>query len=201
MFKRLLFNIKGSKRYWEKRYSKGGNSGKGSHGNIARKKAKIINDLIGRYNIKSIIDFGCGDGYQLRLIDIQDYIGLDVSKTIINNCKEIYKNINSKSFFLYPNRDKKAQCGLSMEVIFHLIEDKVFEQYMKDLFNQSRKYVIIFSDNEDKNQTVHEKHRKFTNWIDNNLLNWELVETIYQPITESLCNFYVFKREGLKWKV
>lgn len=198
LIRNIIFNLKGSKKYWEKRYSKGGNSGKGSYGNIARKKAEVVNNLIRRYNIKSIIDMGCGDGFQLGLFNIKEYIGLDVSDTIIKKCKNRWIDDDTKRFYLYPNRYKKAQCGLSMEVIFHLIENNVFEQYMKDLFNSSQQYVIIFSDNENKKQTIHEKHRKFTNWINNNLLDWELIETIHKPISESPCSFYVFKKEELE---
>ena len=37
--------VNSSKDYWEKRYSKGGNSGAGSYNNLALFKASIINDL------------------------------------------------------------------------------------------------------------------------------------------------------------
>jgi hypothetical protein len=38
--------------YWDKRYKTGGNSGTGSYNNIAEFKAKIVNDLLKKYEVK-----------------------------------------------------------------------------------------------------------------------------------------------------
>lgn len=70
--------------------------------------------------------------------------------------------------------------SLSLDVIFHLIEDKVFEEYMASLFSTSEKYVIIYSSNEDnmEKSLEHVKHRKFTNWIEENKKEWALISFI-----------------------
>lgn len=39
----------------------------------------------------------------------------------------------------------KGDLALSLDVIYHLIEDEIFEKYMKDVFRASTKYVIIYS--------------------------------------------------------
>ena len=57
-----MFN---SRNYWNQRYLKGGNSGNGSYNNNAIFKGEIINKFIKNKNIKSLIDFGVGDGNQL----------------------------------------------------------------------------------------------------------------------------------------
>ena len=84
-----MFN---SKKYWNNRYQKGGNSGAGSYNRLACFKASIINDFIKKNNIGSIIDYGVGDGNQLKLIDTKNkiYTGIDVSAFIISKCKEIF---------------------------------------------------------------------------------------------------------------
>ena len=61
-------------------------------------------------------------------------------------------------------------------MLYHLIEDSIFESYMKDLFNSSTKYVIIYSCNFDDNPNFsnHVKPRIFTNWIEENISNFIL---------------------------
>ena len=76
-----------SKDYWNTRYKTGGNSGAGSYNNLANFKAKIINNFIQKNNIQSIIDYGVGDGNQLKLINTENkiYTGIDVSSIIISS--------------------------------------------------------------------------------------------------------------------
>ena len=78
-----LLGFKDSRQYWETRYRIGGNSGEGSRGVNAEYKAEILNRFIKSHGVDSIIEFGCGDGYQLAMFDIARYTGVDVSKTII----------------------------------------------------------------------------------------------------------------------
>ena len=52
--------------YWEERYSKGKNSGAGSYNELARFKAEVLNGFVQKQNIRSVIEFGCGDGNQLQ---------------------------------------------------------------------------------------------------------------------------------------
>ncbi|MEM6772492.1 MAG: hypothetical protein AAF597_18085, partial [Bacteroidota bacterium] len=69
--------------YWEARYRKGGNSGAGSYGELARYKAEVINAFIEEHGIESVIEFGCGDGHQLGLLKMTNYLGVDVSTTAV----------------------------------------------------------------------------------------------------------------------
>lgn len=195
--------------YWEERYSKGKNSGAGSYNELARFKAEVLNGFVQKQNIRSVIEFGCGDGNQLQLANYPKYIGLDVSKTTIQNCIGRFAGDPTKSFFLYNSHsfaDKhqvfRAELALSLDVIYHLIEDWVFEAYMSHLFGAAEKYVIIYSSNSDSQQLFHVKQRKFTNWIDSNCPNWEFVEIIKNkypynpkdPSNTSFADFYVYRK-------
>jgi hypothetical protein len=60
----------GSLGFWENNYQKGGDSGSGSYDQLAIFKADIINSFIKQNNIKTVIEFGCGDGNQLSLANI-----------------------------------------------------------------------------------------------------------------------------------
>ena len=130
-----MFN---SSKYWEDRYKKGGNSGAGSYNALAKFKSTIINDFISNNNIKLLIDYGVGDGNQLALINTSMliYYGIDISPTIIEKCKNIYKNDNTKQFFLSSEFDAniKADLVISCDVLYHLIEDSVYYNYINELF-------------------------------------------------------------------
>ena len=66
-------------------------------------------------------------------------------------------------------------------MIFHLVEDDVFDNYMRRLFAASSRYVIIYSsdfDEESNRDGVHVKHRKFSDWILRNCPSWNLMEHI-----------------------
>lgn len=209
---KFIYNIpkypffNGSKEFWEKRYKKiEGTSGPGSYGKLAEFKAKIINNFIQDKKINSVLEFGCGDGNQLSLFKIPKYTGLDVSKNAVKRCIKKFEKDNTKSFFLYEpecfldNLDLlNSDATLSLDVLFHLVEDHVFEIYLKHLFSTAEKYVIIYSSNTDENSIArapHYKNRKFTKYIESNFRNWQLVQTINnQYPQESPSNFYIYKK-------
>ncbi len=205
-----IFNIFA---YWEKRY-KHGNSGSGSFGKLAIFKAEIINNFIEDKKIYSVLEFGCGDGNQLGLFNIQKYIGLDISKKSIELCIKKFNQDNKKSFFLYHPScfiDKhdifKSDAVLSLDVIYHLVDEGVFSRYMSDLFLCASKYVIIYSSNttiQEKYQLKHVLHRKFTDWIETHAPDWKLEKIIHNkyPLKaynfeeESWSDFYIYEMKG-----
>ena len=69
---------------WEQRYLMGGNSGQGSYGVLAEFKAKIVNQFVEEFEVKSLVEFGCGDGSQLMLANYPRYVGLDVSQKAVS---------------------------------------------------------------------------------------------------------------------
>lgn len=174
-----MFN---SKKFWNDRYIKGGNSGSGSYNELAYFKADIINEFIKNKKIKTIVDYGVGDGNQLKLINTENklYTGIDVSTYIISKCKEMFKYDETKSFIHTDNinNELKAELLLSCDVIYHLIEDNVYEEYMNKLFYMSNKYIIIYAKNEDINHCLHVKFRKFLNYIEDNFPEWQLIKHI-----------------------
>jgi len=124
----------GSAAYWENRYSAGGNSGAGSYGQLASFKADVINDFVATHRVKTVIEFGCGDGNQLSLAKYPSYLGFDVSSTAVSKCRELFKSDPSKSFRLLSEYENEiADLTLSLDVIYHLVEDEIFERYMRNL--------------------------------------------------------------------
>lgn len=188
--------------YWNNRYSHGGNSGEGSYGESAEFKAEVLNNFVKRENIRSVIEFGSGDGNQLKLAEYPQYTGFDISKDAIIHCRKIFADDKSKSFkLLNEYKNDKAELALSLEVIFHLVEDEIFIEYMDRLFNSAEKFVIIFSSNIDKiTNDAHVRHRNFSKWIETSKPGWILYEKIknkypYNEVTGEggFSDFYIYK--------
>jgi SAM-dependent methyltransferase len=194
----------GSENYWEQRYKKGETSGPGSYYFLSEFKANILNDFIHGNNINTVLEFGCGDGNQLKLANYPSYLGFDVSSEAIFRCNNIFINDNNKAFKLMKDYNgETAQLTLSLDVIYHLIEDHNYEHYMETLFNASEKFVIIYSSNTDdnsNNSTFHLKHRKFTNWVEIHKPHYKLIKFIpniypYKGDCEkgSFSDFFIFE--------
>ena len=188
---RIHFNS--SADFWERRYAGGGSSGPGSYGTFAEGKADFLNAFVQSNNVQSVIEFGCGDGNQLSLARYPRYVGLDVSRSAIGLCRSRFADDPDKSFFLYDSScfvDHmglfKADLVLSLDVIYHLIEDSVFEAYMKHLFDAANRYVIAYSTNGViRDDAPHVRHRRFASWVDDNRPRWQLKEVTEGPASGS----------------
>lgn len=182
--------------FWEERYKTGGNSGAGSYGEYAIYKAQIINDYIKKYNIKTISDFGCGDGNQIGLlVGYEEYHGFDISEYVINKCREKFKEM-PMSFYGDILKLPEVDLCLSLDVIYHVVDEKDFEFYLSQLFNKSKKFVLIFSSNHDSNKhsaTNYIHHRKFTDWVEKNYKNFKLVEEL-ENFLQTSAKFYLYER-------
>lgn len=198
-------SFSGSARYWERRYREGGDSGFGSSGALAQFKAEFLNGFVERHAIRSIIEFGCGDGRQLALAQYPAYTGIDVSPAAVALCRTRFEGQPNLRFFTSDDRSYANQydLALSVDVILHLVEDAVFDAYMRELFAAATRFVIVYSSDFDDPQerSPHVRHRKFTNWTAQNASGWCLTERIGNPFpydparpkeTTSLADFYVF---------
>ena len=191
-----------SSRYWENRYAINGNSGIGSYGALADYKASVINKFVMEGKFEKIIDFGCGDGNQLQYFAFPRYIGLDVSATALEKCRLQFKNDCSKEFFQYnPNvgpgeqvKNFGADLAISLDVIYHLVEDDIFETYMRHLFSASSKCVIIYAWNVVGIRKRHVKHRMFTDWVEKNEKSWLLKQAIENKELEGASDFFIFEK-------
>lgn len=205
-FRILLSRVffRGSKDFWEKSYGMGNDAGSCAWGEIAEHKANVLNKFFKEEKIQSVIDFGCGDGEMLRWLELPRYLGLDVSKIAIKKCEVMFRNDSMKKFEVYDtfhySPKEKFDVSMSLDVIYHLVEDKVFEKYMQDLFASAIKYVIIFSYNEeDKHmQAPHVKARHITPWIEKNIREWKLVKEVEDPVdTGGLrARFFIYKKNS-----
>lgn len=194
----------GSASYWDKRYAAGGDSGEGSYGAWADYKAKVLNVFVAENNVESVIEWGCGDGNQLTLARYPKYLGLDVSGSAVDRCVATFAEDRSKSFYAYHNdrfvdnaRVFRADLALSLDVVYHLVEDDIFEAYMRRLFTSARRFVVVYSTNDERKQEgPHVTHRQFTDWVLLNVPDWELAEHRERPgkTDPTEADFFFFRR-------
>jgi SAM-dependent methyltransferase len=206
LIRRLVGNLAfSSKNYWEKRYKGMGTSGAGSYGRLAQFKSEVINNFILEHDVHTVLEFGCGDGNQLLLANYPSYRGVDVSRTAIELCRNKFSSDLKKQFCLLSDyKLVLADLTLSLDVIYHLVEDRIYLEHMHYLFDSSNKYVIIYSSNHDdlNYDGTHERHRNLTRWVEQYRRDFKLTNIIKNrypfsdknPNDTSHADFYFFER-------
>ncbi len=194
-----------SSSYWLRRYDKGGNSGPGSYGKFAQQKADVLNGFVREQAIQSVIEYGCGDGNQLQLAIYPRYLGFDISPAAVARCRELFATDPTKTFRLMDEyAGETAELTLSLDVIFHLVEDAVYDRYMRQLFASATRYVLVYSSNTDAQaaaQSPHVRHHRFTDWVASHAPAWTLLRHIPNqypdtgaPTSGSFADFYIFAK-------
>lgn len=198
-----------SSKYWEQRYLAGGNSGAGSYSKSAQYKALILNAFAAEKQLKHVGELGSGDGNQLRYLAFENYTGFDVSRTAIDLCRDMHKDRPGCDFVwlgepeLDMSRYSEAfELTLSLDVIFHLIEEDVYRAYMERLFAMSASYVIVYASNHDgpdRHGAIHVRNRRFTNDVARWLPEWKLLKQVDNPYKHPLiseADFFVFGKDA-----
>ncbi|WP_370249982.1 hypothetical protein [Nocardioides sp.] len=200
--------IGGSSAYWEARYAAGGASGAGSVGDLAAFKAAHLDRIVAEHGIGSVIEFGCGDGDQLALASYPRYLGLDVSPTVIERCLARFAGDPTRSFavldparFHDPAGFLRAELTLSLDVLYHLVEDDVRDRHLRQLFGAATRFVAIYSSDEElPDPAAHVRHRPFSPWVAAHAPQWRLVERIANPHRghdpAAVADLHLFARVG-----
>lgn len=178
--------------YWERRYRQGRTSGAGSEGEQAAVKAAHVRGVIDRKQVRSIIDWGAGDGTVLDLIRPQvPYLGLDVSHLIVHRLRQQFPSL---SFTLAQNYSgQRADLALSLDVIFHQVNDLDYEVYLHRLFGSAERLVLAHTTDHDVGRTS--RHVRWRNWTRDVAAwfgQWRLIE---QPGDPTRLGFYLYEKE------
>lgn len=91
-------------------------------------------------------------------------------------------------------------------VIYHLVEDQIFEEYLSVLFGSENRFVIVFSSNSDGTRPApHVRHRRFTDTVATLHKEWRLTQHAKNPYPEfpgedkgSFTDFHVFSNTILQ---
>jgi hypothetical protein len=128
---------------------------------------------------------------------------MDVSPTVIQRCIRQFGSDSTKSFiafrddaFLDRAAALKCEMAMSLDVVFHLVEDDVFDRYMSRLFGSASRYVVVYATNEEiPDAAPHVRHRNFTGWVAHHHPDWFLVEHVVRAGKEAVSepDFFVFE--------
>lgn len=137
--------------YWEENYANGGNSGNGSYGVLAQFKGDVINQFINKKQIHTVIEFGCGDGNQLKYMNYPNYLGMDISSTSIDICSKMFKKDEAKSFLLYNpkyfinNGYFTSDLVVCLDVLYHITNEDDFWKTLDDIFSCKASFIILYT--------------------------------------------------------
>jgi hypothetical protein len=194
-----------SAEYWDTRYRGGGTAGAGSTGNLARFKAGVVNGFVAANAIHSVIDMGCGDGSQLEWLEPPaDYIGVDPSPAALALCAARFPERRFVSPEALPDLPR-AELTMSLDVIYHLVEDTVFAAAMRALFDKATRFVVIYASNQDAAwPSPHVRHRRFTDHVGETQRDWRLLAHLPNPFPfdsarpdhTSFSDFFIYGKNG-----
>lgn len=195
-----------SARYWQRRYERGETSGTGSYGKFAEYKAGVLNRFVTDRGITRVAEFGCGDGNQLEKFQFKRYLGIDVAPAAVERCRTKYGHDRTKRFLVHTGADTVAairefgpELTLSLDVIYHLVEDPVFEEHIHSLFRLSSRYVIVYSSNvARRHDAPHQVDRRFTDYVEERIHGWNLIDVVVNPHkgAETQSDFYIYEKSA-----
>jgi SAM-dependent methyltransferase len=180
--------FRGSAVYWERRYRSGGTSGAGSTGRLGRYKANFLNDLVRSQEIGTVLEFGCGDGVQLELAEYPSYIGVDVSGTAIERCRARFAGDTTKTSVLLRDLEPvvRAELVLSLDVIYHLVEDDVYEEHVRAVFSRAERLVVLYTSDRQPERVgravPHVRHRTVQRDVARLAPLWRLATHVPSPM-------------------
>ncbi|MFE2428919.1 class I SAM-dependent methyltransferase [Streptomyces sp. NPDC059373] len=189
----------GSLDYWEHRYATGGTSGPGSENSLAQFKADVLNRFVAENGVASVIEFGCGDGRQIELAEYPRYLGLDVSPAGLRCAVDRFSGDVTKSFLTFdpklfsdPARFLQADLALSLDVIYHLVEDDLYEMHLSQVFGAAERFVVLYASDSDTLTAQgptppHVRHRPVPRDVAQRFSRWRLRERVLNrhPCTDS----------------
>ncbi|GAH64399.1 unnamed protein product, partial [marine sediment metagenome] len=135
-------------KWWDSWYGRGGSSGSGSEGELLEYKVNYLNELFKKYCLKTVLDFGCGDGVVASRLNCQIYLGIDISSKVIEFCKARIKrpgfSFEHGHFFDYTPeviKNKFASnldCCMCIDVLYHISDTEVLNKILENLFSSER---------------------------------------------------------------
>ncbi|MDE2335061.1 MAG: hypothetical protein KGK10_11040 [Rhodospirillales bacterium] len=203
----MLDDPTGGAAYWETRYRAGGTSGAGSSGRLLRWKAAVINGFVAANGIGDLFDLGCGDGALAAHIVVARYRGTDVAADALARTAAARDGIGDSRMIAWDTMENEqpAELALSFDVIFHLVEDRAYERYMRRLLAAARRFILVYASNVDRAWPApHVRHRRFSDTIPAIDPTWRVAAHVPNPYpydpnrpdTTSFADLYLLTRPG-----
>ena len=152
--------------YFNSRSLKGHKSGWGSVGQWGELKRSML-DFI--WPFESMLDIGCGDmiclsSFKPFVNNRFSYFGIDGSSSIIAKAREKYPlhlfYQATISELIKGDLNKKYDVIVCCDLLFHIIEEDLYEQFLSWLFGSSARHLLLtyLRVDEEEGQTSDEGH-------------------------------------------
>ncbi len=81
---------------------------------------------------------------------------------------------NLSAWLIMRGEGGTAELALSLDLIYHLVEDEVFHAHMENIFDAATRMVVVYSSNDRyiEESAVHVRHRVFTDWVSAQRPRW-----------------------------
>lgn len=159
--------------FWNRQYTEGRGSGPGSKGEMLQYKIDFLNKFIDKHSIKTMTDFGCGDGKLMSKLKIEDdkYMGIDISEKAIDLCK-IFRPKSHFKCCPFPELNTIGafvrDISICIDVLFHIIDIEELKLALTQIFDLSERYVVLYTMNTPRDRDrEHVKSRCISEIIEN----------------------------------
>lgn len=127
-----------NKLFWENRYLTNPElgSGVGSRGELLLYKRNLISEIKNEYQSRSVLDVGCGDLEVIDSIPFENYIGIDISPTVIlrnASMKPYWRFVSGDFVSLQHSIAFEAELVICMDVLIHQHDYKYYCEFVKCL--------------------------------------------------------------------
>jgi 2-polyprenyl-3-methyl-5-hydroxy-6-metoxy-1,4-benzoquinol methylase len=190
--RKLLYLENPSDLYVEEFFSK-------RHKSMMGWEIKLGKSLIESFEIKSIVDFGCGLGAYLEgalLAGADKVLGFDIMYDLAIK----YTSDRIKPFLKYGNVGEPISCGkfdcvLSIETAEHLAEEEA-DDFVSNLINASKKIIVLSASNAGGRYHINRQTRQY--WIDkltarNFIYSQDALDKLFNVWHKNGCPAYIMR--------
>lgn len=134
------------RKYWNEHYLVGGTSGAGSVGGYRKWKWNVIGQYV-NIEDKSVLDVGCGDLTFLNGKKFRDYLGLDISGTIIKRDRKKRPDLSLAVLDVTdPNiHTQQYDVVLCMDLLFHIMKEEDFGTLLGNLNRWAGEWLFLIN--------------------------------------------------------
>jgi len=190
--------------YWNKRYNRGLTS---TGLNDSEKEMKFFeffkHMMRGRLgDVKSILDYGCGDGrmvaYNTLRVPLELYHGVDISDVIISEQDFTFRDEPKVNFFTVSEFNKREQMEYDaiflFNVLFHIMDNEEHKNVLKMVSKLAKKYIFIITWTKEP-EYYDKSYQKYREWNVYDMalsINYDLI--CHQSYDE-INSFLIYKRK------
>ncbi|MDN3510700.1 MAG: class I SAM-dependent methyltransferase [Candidatus Jettenia sp.] len=131
--------------FWDHRYLKNKElgSGIGSRGETKKYKRELLQQIVDQIKPESVLDIGCGDMEVSSVLPAKNYMGLDISKVVIEHNRIAYSNRNFISGNFLEMDLSPADIVISFDVLIHLPSCSEYKAFVQKIVALAMRYGII----------------------------------------------------------